>query len=33
MRFRIALGTVLALLAIFAFWVVPRMRVETNLFL
>jgi len=31
MRFRIALTAVLALLAIFAFWVVPRMRVETNL--
>ena len=31
MRFRIALVSVLALLAIFAFWVVPRMRVETNL--
>ena len=31
MRFRIALAAVLALLATFAFWVVPRMRVETNL--
>jgi len=31
MRFRIALAAVLALLAVFAFWVVPRMRVETNL--
>jgi len=31
MRFRIAFVAVLALLALFAFWVVPRMRVETNL--
>ena len=31
MRFRIALAAVLALLAVFACWVVPRMRVETNL--
>jgi predicted exporter len=31
MRFRIALAAVLALLAVFAFQVVPRMRVETNL--
>lgn len=31
MRFRIAFAAVLALLAVFAFWVVPRMRVETNL--
>jgi len=31
MKFRIALAAVVALLAVFAFWVVPRMRVETNL--
>jgi len=31
MRFRIALAGVLALLAVFAFIVVPRLRVETNL--
>src|SRR5512138_3508379 len=31
MRFRIALAAVLALLAVFAFWVVPQLRVETNL--
>jgi len=31
MRFRIAFAAVLALLAVFAFFVVPRMRIETNL--
>jgi predicted exporter len=31
MRFRIALAAVLALLTVFAIWVMPRMRVETNL--
>jgi len=31
MRFRIASAAVLSLLAVFAFWVLPRLRVETNL--
>jgi len=31
MRFRLSFAAVLALLAVFAFWVWPRMRVETNL--
>ena len=31
MRFRLSFAAVLALLAVFAFWVWPHMRVETNL--